>query len=237
MPTSAGQPVIEFRDVVFQYPGSDFALSIDHWAVDAGQQIACVGPSGSGKTTLLQLLAGTLSPQSGSIRVLDSKISDSTDAQRRSLRLRDIGMVWQEFALLDHLSVIENVLLPLRLDRTVTDLRPHRHAAGELLGQLGLQNRVTKYPATLSQGERQRVAVARALVRTPRLLLADEPTGNLDPSNKRIIVDLLLDYASTHSATLVFVTHDHSLLENFSHTVDITELNSHTPTGQEDANA
>jgi putative ABC transport system ATP-binding protein len=237
MPTSAGQPVIELRDVAFHYPDSDFALAIDHWIVETGEQVACVGPSGSGKTTLLQLLAGTLVPQSGTIDVLDSQISNANESQRRSIRLREIGMVWQEFALLDHLTVLENVLLPLRLDREIKDLRPHRQAAGELLRKLGLENRVMKFPLTLSQGERQRVAIARALVRTPRLLLADEPTGNLDPSNKRNIVDLLRDYASSHSATLVFVTHDHSLLRDFSRTVNIAELNSHALTAQDDANA
>lgn len=220
------EPAIDIRDVRFQYKDSEFALKIDRWTVDASEQIACIGPSGSGKTTLLQLLAGTLQPAEGSIRVLGSELTDHSETQRRGARLRDVGMVWQEFALLDHLSVLENTLLPLRLDPTA-DASSHRDKARQILSQLGMEARTSRSPANLSQGERQRVAIARALIRTPRLILADEPTGNLDPPNKKVIVDLLLDYASNHSTTVVFVTHDHSLLSRFSRTIGIDDLNSH----------
>lgn len=229
------RPAIDIRDVRFQYTDSEFALRIDRWAVDVGEQIACIGPSGSGKTTLLQLLAGTLQPAEGSIRVLDCELTDRTETERRGARLRDVGMVWQEFALLDHLSVLENTLLALRLDPTA-NAADYRDEARQILSQLGMAPRTSRSPANLSQGERQRVAIARALVRTPRLILADEPTGNLDPTNKRVIVDLLLEYASNHATTVVFVTHDHSLLSRFSRTIGIDELNSH-PAVQDTAHA
>jgi putative ABC transport system ATP-binding protein len=220
-------PAIELNEVRFDYPDTRFALQIEGWTVDAGDQVACIGPSGSGKTTLLQLLAGTLLPSSGTIHVLGKELSGQTDRVRRAFRLRDIGMVWQEFALLAHLSVLENVLLPLRLDSSVTDLRSSRESAIELLRDVGLGDRIRQTPAKLSQGERQRVAIARALVRSPRLILADEPTGNLDPRTKQVIVELLQSHAEIQSATLVFVTHDHSLLPSFTNTVEINELNSH----------
>lgn len=230
-------PAIDLHDVRFQYANADFGLEIEQWRVEAGEQVACIGPSGSGKTTLLQLLAGTLQPKQGSISVLGSDLTTKGEKQRRGLRLRDIGMVWQEFALLDHLSVLENTLLPLRLDATVSNLTSYRDSAKQLLTQLGLEARVSRSPANLSQGERQRVAIARALVRAPRLILADEPTGNLDPANKQIIVDLLLDYASSHAAAVIFVTHDHSLLSRFSRTVGIDELNTFPVVGQDEVHA
>ena len=228
-------PAIDLRDVRFQYSDTEFVLQIERWRVDAGEQVACIGPSGSGKTTLLQLLAGTLQPAAGSIRVFGAELTERSETERRAARLREVGMVWQEFALLDHLSVLENTLLPLRLDPTA-NVSSHRDSARQLLTRLGLGARLSRSPANLSQGERQRVAIARCLVRTPRLILADEPTGNLDPPNKRIIVDLLLDYASNHSTTLVFVTHDHSLLSSFSRTVGIDELNTQ-PSDQDKAHA
>lgn len=224
-PSSAVESAIEIRNLRFRYPETSFALTIDHWQVNAGQQIACIGPSGSGKTTLLQLLAGTLRATSGEVQVLGLNLTALSEKQRRETRLRRIGMVWQEFALLDHLSVLENTLLPVRLDSGQGTLGAFREAARETLGQLGLEHRLNQSPARLSQGERQRVAIARALVRSPQLILADEPTGNLDPANKQKILEILLEHAAKNQATVVFVTHDHSLLHHFRETVAIDDLN------------
>lgn len=177
-------------------------------SIDAGQSIAVTGPSGSGKSTILNLLAGLLTPDAGSIQLSIGQrtinLDSATERERTAVRRQHIGYVYQFFNLVPTLTVFENVCLPARLNkrRELGD-----HAAG-LLKRFGLENRFYTYPEVLSGGEQQRVAVARALVMSPPLLLADEPTGNLDAANTEQVTDLLFETAYELGVTLVIATHN-----------------------------
>ncbi|RLA55746.1 MAG: ABC transporter ATP-binding protein [Gammaproteobacteria bacterium] len=217
--------MIEITDLLFKYSGSDFALQVKRLVIDSAEAVAVVGPSGSGKTTLLNLLAGVLLPDEGQVRVGTQQVSTLHDAARRDFRIKQLGMVFQNFELLEYLSVLDNILLPLRIGAGLKVNKAARVRARDLAGHVGIADKLQRYPGQLSQGERQRVAVSRALLLQPSLILADEPTGNLDPSNKTLVLDLLLDYARTHAATLVTVTHDRELLQRFDRVVDFSELN------------
>jgi len=211
--------MIEARNILFRYAKSSFQLAVDELSVDQGDKLAIVGPSGSGKTTLLNLIAGILVPDEGSIQIGDSEINRLDDATRRTFRVSNIGMVFQQFELLDYLTVLENVRLPFRINPTLKQ-KTNRDTETELLNSVGLGSFAKRYPAQLSRGEQQRVAICRALVTEPKLILADEPTGNLDPVNKRNIMDLLFRETETRNQTLIVVTHDQSLLDDFDRVID-----------------
>lgn len=217
--------MIEISDLRFNYSGSEFALNIDRLLVESGETVAVVGPSGSGKTTLLNLIAGVMTADAGEIRVDDQSLSTLGDSSRRAFRINSIGMVFQNFELLDYLPVLDNILLPLRIGAGLRVTADLRRRAEELAAELGIGDKLRRYPEHLSQGERQRVAVSRALLLEPPLVLADEPTGNLDPTNKEVVLDLLLDYVSASGATLLTVTHDRELLSRFQRVLDFRELN------------
>ncbi len=232
MVASALETVIALEDVSFNYPDTDgFGMHIPGFSVISGQSVAVVGPSGSGKTTLLGLLAGTLRPSAGSIRVQQTELTALDDKQLRRFRIRNVGQVFQTFELLPYLNVVENVMLPHFIHPGEESRRQARERALEVLAEVGLPHKTRAQPDRLSQGERQRVAVCRAMINRPALLLADEPTGNLDQRNKQIVVDLLLEQAARHGSSVVMVTHDQSLLEPFSEVVDINTVLS--TTGQE----
>lgn len=182
--------------------------------------MAIIGPSGCGKTTLLRLASGILGPTSGEIEFDGSRLDRMGGDARRRLRLERIGIVFQDFRLLDHLDVLGNVLLPFRLGAGRLD-RDARDHAEELLSRLGIDRLARRPVDRLSQGERQRTAICRALVTRPGLVLADEPTGNLDPRNKRVILDELLNTARDRGAAVLAVTHDHELLDAFDEVVDL----------------
>jgi putative ABC transport system ATP-binding protein len=222
--------MIELRDLQFRYSQSSFSLQLDHTRVEDAEQVALVGPSGCGKTTLLNLLAGVLLPDSGSVEVAGESPDRLSDAGRRDFRLRRLGLVFQNFELLDYLTVRDNILLPLRIGRNVSVTPQYRERVEALAQRLNITDKLDRHPQQLSQGERQRVAVARALLLEPPVILADEPTGNLDPANKFVVLDLLLDYAREHSATLLAVTHDHELLDRFDRVMDFKDINSWSPT-------
>jgi putative ABC transport system ATP-binding protein len=221
--------MIVLEDLEFRYPQSAFALQISSGAIAAGEHTALIGPSGCGKTTLLNLLAGVLLPGSGSVTVSGETVSALPDAARRDFRIRKLGLVFQNFELLEYLSVLDNILLPLRIGRGLKVTADLRERAATLGERLGIADKLHRYPGQLSQGERQRVAVGRALLLEPALILADEPTGNLDPANKFLVLDLLVDYAREHGATLVAVTHDRELLDRFDRVQDFGELNQWRP--------
>jgi ABC-type lipoprotein export system ATPase subunit len=216
--------MISLSRVSFRYPSGDFVLEVPELDIAAGEQVAVIGPSGSGKTTLLDLMAGISVPASGSVVVDGVDLATLADASRRDLRVRRIGLVFQELELLDYLSVLDNVLLPYRINATLDLTRPARDRAVELAREMGLDGKLGRLPGQLSQGERQRVAVCRALVPGPPVLLADEPTGNLDPANKGRVLDLLLGRARAARSTLVAVTHDHGLLGRFDRVVEFKDL-------------
>jgi putative ABC transport system ATP-binding protein len=229
--------MIELREVVFRYREGEFELRIATLLVEAGEQIAVIGPSGSGKTTLLHLAAGIVSPERGRVFVDGAEIPLLSEADRRRFRITRLGLVFQEFALLEHLSVIDNVLLPYRITPELKLDDEVRQRADELLRDVKLADEAQRVVTRLSQGERQRVAVCRALVTEPKLLLADEPTGNLDPANKFRVVDILREYAEAHSATLVTVTHDHDLLSRFSRVIDFKAFHSPNASSKEGSEA
>ena len=177
--------------------------------VHGGATLAIVGESGSGKTTLLGLLAGLDTPTRGEITLSGARIDRLDEEQRAALRRSNVGFVFQSFHLLPALNAEENVMLPLELDGRADA----RALAREALADVGLAARRHHYPHQLSGGEQQRVALARAFVHRPRILFADEPTGNLDRRTGRVVGDLLFDLNRAHATTLVLVTHDLSLAE------------------------
>ncbi len=174
------------------------------FSVKAGETISIIGPSGSGKTTLLGICAGLDQPSSGTVSLCGADISDLGEDERAAIRNESVGFVFQNFQLIPTLTALENVMVPLELRGE----KGARKRAEELLGKVGLADRVSHYPIQLSGGEQQRVALARAFVNKPSILFADEPTGNLDADTSEPIVDLLFDLNKTSGTTLVLVTHD-----------------------------
>ena len=219
--------MISINDLHFNYPNSEFRLTVPEFAVSSGEKIAVVGPSGSGKTTLLNLLAGILTPRQGTVLVGEAAVSDLGDAGRRDFRISNIGFVFQDFELLDYLSILDNILHPYRITGALKLTSEVRQRAVHLAEQMGISGHLKKHPGELSQGEKQRAAICRALLPNPRLILADEATGNLDPTNKTRILDLLFESVAAHDATLVAVTHDHELLDRFDRVVDFKEFQAY----------
>ena len=172
--------------------------------IPAGQFVAIVGASGSGKSTLLGLLAGLDTPSSGEIWLDGSPIHNLVESQLAAVRGRKIGFVFQSYQLIQTLTALENVLLPYELNMKGNGIEHARR----LLAEVGLRERMDHYPVQLSGGEQQRVALARAFVAEPPIVMADEPTGNLDSTNGRLVLDLLLNRNKTAGTTLVLVTHD-----------------------------
>ncbi len=175
--------------------------------VNAGEAVAIVGASGSGKSTLLGLLAGLDTPTSGKVHLDGTDIFTLDEDSRAALRGKSLGFVFQSFQLLPALTALENVMLPLEL----SGVNAAESTARKLLQRVGLELRMHHYPKQLSGGEQQRVAIARAFVTDPKLLLADEPTGNLDSSTGTQIIDLMFELNREHGTTLVLVTHDENL--------------------------
>ena len=216
--------MIEIRALEFAYAGTDFRLHIPDFRISHGEKVAIIGPSGSGKTTLLNLLAGILIPDRGQVSLAGQEISSMEDAARRDLRITQIGFVFQDFELIDYLNVLDNVLHPCRITRALALNTESRERAAALLARMGLGDKLERGVENLSQGEKQRVAICRALLPSPKLVLADEATGNLDPRNKAHILDLLFQAVQDHDATLLAVTHDHELLPSFDRVVDFSDF-------------
>ncbi len=177
--------------------------------LNAGERVAILGRSGCGKSTLLNLIAGLEQPDSGRIEFNGEDLTPLSDNERTRRRRRDLGFVFQFFNLVPTLTVLENILLPLELNRSATVEHPYE-SAHEMLDSLELTSLANRFPEQLSGGEQQRVAIARALVHRPPLLLADEPTGNLDQATGNLVAELLFDAASTYSA-LLLVTHSEEI--------------------------
>ena len=216
--------MIRIKNLHFGYSEGDFSLQVADLQVEARSTTALIGPSGSGKTTLLNLIAGITSPRAGQIEVDGVDVTALSDAARRAFRVSRIGLVFQEFELLEYLNVLDNILLPYRINSALALDEAARHRAVKLAESVGLQGKLNRYPARLSQGERQRVAVCRALSAEPVLLLADEPTGNLDPANAQLVLDLLFELAGRTGTTVVAVTHDHALLPRFQRVIDFASI-------------
>ncbi len=182
-----------------------------------GDSLAIVGRSGSGKSTLLGLLAGLDLPSSGKINLAGKSLTELDEDQRALVRAEHVGFVFQSFQLLDSLNALENVMLPL-------ELKSHKHArqqAALLLQQVGLEARLDHYPRQLSGGEQQRVAIARAFAAEPKILFADEPTGNLDSQTGEVITELLFELNQAQGTTLVLVTHDERLAQRCARQIQL----------------
>ena len=202
-----GEIVLETKNISKVYPSGEGQLTVLRnvsFQVRVGESLSIVGPSGSGKTTLLALCAGLDAPSSGSVTLAGEALEGLNEDGRARVRNRFIGFVFQNFQLIASLTALENVMVPL-------ELRGERNveaSAKELLNRVGLGTRSTHYPNQLSGGEQQRVAIARAFINRPKILFADEPTGNLDLENSQRIVELLFHLNSDLGTALVLVTHD-----------------------------
>jgi len=202
--------MIELRSVSKTVQSGDHPLTILHpldYTIPSGQFVAIVGPSGSGKSTLLGLLAGLDAPTTGQILIDGVDITTLTEDGLARLRGEKIGFVFQFFHLVPSLTAFENVLIPME----IAGRRDANARARQLVGEVGLSDRAHHYPSQLSGGEQQRIAIARALANDPPIVLADEPTGNLDSTTGRHIMELLLNVRRTRTSTLVLVTHDAEL--------------------------
>jgi len=212
--TSTSAPLLELRRLVKRLPSGDRLLTIldgVDLAVAAGEVVAVLGPSGSGKSTLLGLAAGLDRPTSGEVLFEGRAIHDLSEDELALFRRRNLGFVFQTFQLLPNLTALENVRLPLELlnggPSGSPSSEPEERAAA-LLAEVGLAERSHHYPSQLSGGEQQRVALARAFIHRPPLLLADEPTGNLDGATGRRVLEVLGELRRRHGTALVLVTHD-----------------------------
>jgi len=206
----------------FTYPGTLFRISVADLSVAEGGAFALLGPSGAGKTTLLRLMSGLLAPEKGEVRLGGTTLNGMSEASRRAFRLREIGLIFQDFALLDYLTVEENILLPQRFGIA----KPITSSASDLAERLEISPHWKKLAGHLSQGERQRVAIARALAHGPRFLFADEPTASLDATRRETVMDLLMDYTRKTGACLVMVTHDTDLIPRFPNHASVEDFTS-----------
>jgi ABC-type lipoprotein export system ATPase subunit len=216
--------MISLHDLEFYYPTGEFRLNIPEFAIAKGEKLAVIGPSGSGKTTLLNLTAGIITPIHGRIRVDDVEISRLNDSGRRDFRITNIGFVFQDFELLDYLNILDNILHPYRITGALNLNKVVRVRAETLAREMGIGDKLKRNANDLSQGEKQRAAICRALLPQPKLILADEATGNLDPENKILILDLLFRSVEEHETTLLAVTHDYELLKRFDRIVDFRDF-------------
>ena len=216
------RPLIEVTDVGRVYPGPPevHALRRANLTVSGGEMVAIVGPSGSGKSTLLNILGLLDGPTSGRLRLSGTDVADLTDAQRTALRATRIGFVVQAFHLVAHLDTVRNVMLPLV--HQGVPARRRRELAERALRRVGLGHRLAARPPTLSGGEKQRVAVARAIVHSPQLILCDEPTGNLDHANTVAILDQLRELVDAETAVIV-VTHEEEVRRAADRAVEVSD--------------
>ena len=218
--------MIDINSLQFQYPSGDFHLKIADLQVADGETVAVIGPSGSGKTTMLNLIAGILVPDEGDVTVNGVQVNRLSDARRRDFRITNVGFVFQDFELIDYLSVLDNILHPYRISSALKLTAQTRTRAIVLAESVGLSGKLNRNVTQLSQGEKQRAAICRALMANPQVILADEATGNLDPRNKGHILDALFEAVQAHGTSLVAVTHDHELLPRFDRVIDFQSFRS-----------
>ncbi|HDY85192.1 hypothetical protein LCGC14_0471040 [marine sediment metagenome] len=229
MSSSVNKPLnksaVALSHVVYRYPKSKAPiLHIENWQVGSGEHVFVHGRSGSGKSTLLNLLAGILTANEGNIHLFGQSLLALNARQRDAFRANNIGMVFQQFNLVPYLSVLENIQLAAHFAGTTNEVV--RQRCHSLLAGLSLEPQLMNRRAdTLSVGQQQRVAIARALINNPRLLIIDEPTSALDSEAKSGFMTMLMQLANENETTLIFVSHDETLLPFFSHKISMSELN------------
>ena len=215
---------IEFSNVSLEYGLGNELIKVlkgISFSVNSDETVSIVGPSGSGKTSIIMLAAGLEKSTEGSIKVHNQDITNLKENDLSQIRRQNIGIVFQSFYLIPNLTAIENVLLSLEANQKYN----LDNVAKELLGEFGLSHRINHLPSELSGGEQQRVAIARALINKPKIILADEPTGNLDGENSQIMMKLLLDYTKKSKTSLVLVTHDTSLAQRCDRIIELNDGN------------
>jgi len=213
--------LVEVTDLVKTYPSGEKVLRVldgTQLSIAAGERVAVLGASGVGKSTLLHLLGGLDRPDSGSIAFRGQSIAELAEDALAGYRNAEVGFVFQFFQLLPEFTALENVMMPMLIGRQVAKAR---RRASELLGEVGLAERSHHFPGQLSGGERQRVAIARALSRDPSLLLADEPTGNLDIATGMRVMELFSQVQGEHGAAIVMATHNPALVEGFDRVLEM----------------
>jgi len=223
-PGAFDRTFIRIADLEFRYGEDGFRLSVPGFTVDRAEKVAVIGPSGSGKTTLLNLIAGIVTPLTGSVSVDGVEISGLDDEARRRFRLTEVGIVFQDLGLLDYLNLFDNIVHAYRLARALKVDKGVRARAEALAQGMDIGDQLERFPHELSHGERQQVAVCRALVHRPRLVLADQATGCLHPTEKDRMLSLLFRSAEVYEATVVAVIHDHDLLSRFDRVVEMQDL-------------
>ena len=213
---------IEFTNVSLGYGLNDELIKVlknISFSVDSDEAVSIVGPSGSGKTSIIMLVAGLEKSSEGSIKIQGKEITDLKENELSQIRRQNIGVVFQSFYLIPNLTAIENVLLSLEANQKY-NLDSEAEA---LLKEFGLSHRINHLPSELSGGEQQRVAIARALINKPKIILADEPTGNLDDENSQAMMKLLSDYSKKSKTSLVLVTHDISLAQQCDRMIELRD--------------
>lgn len=228
---------VELSKLRFAYrPGQD-VIAIDALSIARGETVFLHGPSGSGKTTLLGLLAGVLRASAGQVKVLGHDFTTMSNGARDAFRARHLGYVFQMFNLIPYLSVRENILLPIRLEserRARLGGQSFDAAVRDVAGQLDIARYLDTPIGELSVGQQQRVAAARALIGSPEVVIADEPTSALDTDRREQFLELLFRSCEKAAATLVFVSHDHTLMPLFSRIVELGEINAAARTSRTD---
>jgi len=226
--------VVDISEVKYSYKSGGGLLNvidIAKWSMNEGERIAISGPSGCGKSTLLNVIAGLLVPDRGSIEICGERIDKLGEAARDRFRARHLGYVFQNFNLLQGFTALENVLLA----GTFSGKKARTSLSAELLDRVGLSARMHHYPSRMSIGEQQRVAVARALVNEPNIVLADEPTGSLDPKNSEDVVKLLRETVAERGVSLILVSHEKEVVSAFDNEVRFLDINKafESPGGSE----
>jgi putative ABC transport system ATP-binding protein len=214
--------LLELQDIHLNYKTESTAVEVIRGVslkINSNESVAIVGKSGSGKTSLIMLIAGLERPNSGKIIFEGEDISQHSEDRLADIRKRKIGIVFQSFYLIPNYTALENVSLVLEINK-VADAKKK---SMELLEQLGLKDRINHFPSQLSGGEQQRVAIARSIVLNPKLILADEPSGNLDSENSKLIMSLLFKYCKQNGSSLVLVTHDQMLAKECDRIIEIKD--------------
>lgn len=219
--------IIDLKDVKFAYNIGNPILDIDSIEISKGERVFLHGPSGSGKSTLLNLFSGVLSPQEGSVKILNNEIKELSQSKRDQFRGDHIGFIFQRFNLINYLSIAENISLPCRTSKIRRQNLSSSMDAEitRLVDQLNLKPYVDKTVSKLSVGQQQRVAVARALIGNPEIIIADEPTSSLDDDVTDKFIELLLQECNEKQTTVIFVSHDKRLAKHFDREIELKTVN------------
>ena len=214
--------LLELQDIYLNYKTENSLVEVIkgvNLKINSGENVAVVGKSGSGKTSLIMLIAGLEKVTSGKIIFEDQDISAYSEDELADLRKRKIGIVFQSFYLIPNYTALENVSLVLEINK----IENAQKKSAELLDQFGLKDRLNHFPSQLSGGEQQRVAIARSIILSPKLILADEPSGNLDSENSKLIIQLLFKYSKQNNSSLILVTHDQSIVKECDKIIEIKD--------------